>query len=242
MLKKTRSCACPYPLQNSKSDAQRLPGRQSFPSYLFSAADRLTLGCVPTASPEFLSYSLFRGLYQEPGLKALDGLMAARQLPSAHYRKIDPHSKVSLSYGRSRTAGDSAGRSLTQRLASPARPYHSRTAPSAPFALSRLQSVALFLQSARRKNRSGKYSLGTAASARAHAFLRSHKCARVSRAERTRNLVGCFSLAPEAGAKIRGKRIWLVDDVATTGATLENAALALKVAGAKKVYGIVVAR
>ncbi|MGC9031288.1 MAG: ComF family protein [Minisyncoccia bacterium] len=41
---------------------------------------------------------------------------------------------------------------------------------------------------------------------------------------------------------IKNKTIFLVDDVFTTGFTMEEAAKALKIAGAKSVYGIVIAR
>ena len=36
--------------------------------------------------------------------------------------------------------------------------------------------------------------------------------------------------------------VWLIDDVATTGATLDECARVLKSAGARRVYGLVVAR
>jgi predicted amidophosphoribosyltransferase len=49
-----------------------------------------------------------------------------------------------------------------------------------------------------------------------------------------------FSL--EAGADVKGKVIWLIDDVATTNGTLTACAEVLKKAGAKKVYGVVLAR
>ncbi|MBP9752165.1 MAG: ComF family protein [Candidatus Moranbacteria bacterium] len=62
--------------------------------------------------------------------------------------------------------------------------------------------------------------------------------------ERKENLCGAFSLAKDRAVRntLRGKTIWLVDDVATTGTTLETCAKILKKAGVKKVIGIVVAR
>ncbi|PJE51609.1 MAG: hypothetical protein COV29_00410 [Candidatus Yanofskybacteria bacterium CG10_big_fil_rev_8_21_14_0_10_36_16] len=41
---------------------------------------------------------------------------------------------------------------------------------------------------------------------------------------------------------VAGRTVWLVDDVSTTGATLNDCARALKEAGAKKVVGIVLAK
>lgn len=57
--------------------------------------------------------------------------------------------------------------------------------------------------------------------------------------ERRKNVVGTFSVAdPES---TRGKTILLLDDVKTTGATLEEAARVLKKAGAKRVWAMTVA-
>jgi ComF family protein len=42
--------------------------------------------------------------------------------------------------------------------------------------------------------------------------------------------------------KLKGKNIFLIDDIATTGSTLFECAKVLKNKGAKKVYGIVLAR
>lgn len=63
-------------------------------------------------------------------------------------------------------------------------------------------------------------------------------------AERRRNLSGAFSLDKKHGSckQIKRKTVWLVDDVATTGTTLEECARVLKRHGAKKVFGIVIAR
>ena len=60
-----------------------------------------------------------------------------------------------------------------------------------------------------------------------------------SREERFRQIKGAFYLAkPDI---IKGKNILLVDDVATTGATIAEAARMLKEGGAKKIYAAVVA-
>lgn len=60
---------------------------------------------------------------------------------------------------------------------------------------------------------------------------------------RRENLRGAFSLDPSVEkSELRGKNVWLVDDVATTGATLEECARVLKKSGIARVHGIVVAR
>jgi ComF family protein len=63
---------------------------------------------------------------------------------------------------------------------------------------------------------------------------------RLSARERRRNVEGAF-VVPEAAA-VAGKRVLLVDDVCTTGATLGACANALRQAGAAAVWGVVVAR
>ena len=52
-----------------------------------------------------------------------------------------------------------------------------------------------------------------------------------------------FALKPDANPDLlKRKTILLIDDIATTGATLEECAKVLKSAGAKKVFAAVVAR
>ncbi|AGA70798.1 putative amidophosphoribosyltransferase [Desulfitobacterium dichloroeliminans LMG P-21439] len=62
----------------------------------------------------------------------------------------------------------------------------------------------------------------------------------LSRQERLHNLEGVFRMTPEQKC-IQGARIWLIDDVATTGATLEHCAKELRKNGAEEVYGLVLA-
>jgi ComF family protein len=58
--------------------------------------------------------------------------------------------------------------------------------------------------------------------------------------QRRRNVLGAFALRP--GADISGRRALLIDDVATTGATLDACACALIEGGAAAVYGLTIAR
>jgi len=58
--------------------------------------------------------------------------------------------------------------------------------------------------------------------------------------EREENIKGAFSCQNQN--KIQGRKILLVDDVYTTGSTMEECARVLKKAGAKEVIGIVAAR
>jgi ComF family protein len=61
----------------------------------------------------------------------------------------------------------------------------------------------------------------------------------LSRAERLRNLTGVFRF--EGSAKEREMRVWLVDDVITTGATLDECAGVLKEYGYFEIFGLCLA-
>lgn len=63
-----------------------------------------------------------------------------------------------------------------------------------------------------------------------------------SREERLANLTGAFMLNPADQNLIWSKSVWLIDDVETTGTTLEECARVLKQNGARLVWGIVLAR
>jgi ComF family protein len=62
----------------------------------------------------------------------------------------------------------------------------------------------------------------------------------LSEKERKENVKGAFFIKNKE--KIAGKNVLLVDDVFTTGATMEEAARVLKEAGAEKIVGVVVAK
>lgn len=59
-------------------------------------------------------------------------------------------------------------------------------------------------------------------------------------AERRRNLRGAFGVVEKKAVK--GRRVILVDDVSTTGTTLNECARVLKRAGADRVFGLVLAK
>ncbi len=64
----------------------------------------------------------------------------------------------------------------------------------------------------------------------------------LNREQREKNVFGTFAFNPQKKGFIAGKKILLVDDVFTTGATLEECAKILKQNNAKEVWGVAVAR
>lgn len=62
----------------------------------------------------------------------------------------------------------------------------------------------------------------------------------LKRRDRLKNLRGAFVVRDKE--LVQGKRVLLIDDVLTTGATLEECAKMLRQAGAKRVTGLVLAR
>ena len=63
---------------------------------------------------------------------------------------------------------------------------------------------------------------------------------KLGRPERVKNMSGAFAVKNPAAVK--GKTVLLIDDVATTGSTLEACAQALRMAGAKRVLAFTFAR
>lgn len=57
--------------------------------------------------------------------------------------------------------------------------------------------------------------------------------------EREKNIKDAFRLNPKYTGKIRGKTIFIVDDVLTSGATLRECGKLLKKEGAKQAFGLI---
>jgi ComF family protein len=79
----------------------------------------------------------------------------------------------------------------------------------------------------------------------AHTLLRRGDTAHqvgASRQERLDHVRDAFWVAPERVTAVRGQAVVLVDDVMTTGASLYEAARALRAVGAARITGVVLAR
>ena len=63
----------------------------------------------------------------------------------------------------------------------------------------------------------------------------------LTREERLQNALGTFSVSDRSRVLIADKTIIILDDVKTTGATLEEAARVLRAAGAKRILAITLA-
>lgn len=63
---------------------------------------------------------------------------------------------------------------------------------------------------------------------------------KLNKRERKEVLKDVFTLYIDA-SKIKGKTVWLVDDIFTTGSTINEASKVLKLSGAKQVFGICLA-
>ena len=66
--------------------------------------------------------------------------------------------------------------------------------------------------------------------------------AALDRKSRLGNVKGAFAVEPLRAALVKGKRIVLVDDVMTSGASLSSAAQAVRRAGAERITALVLAR
>lgn len=75
-----------------------------------------------------------------------------------------------------------------------------------------------------------------------HRVKRTRRQVGLTKAQRQENLQGAFRVPPEARARLKGKRVLLVDDVLTTGATANAAARALLRGGAAAVDVLAFAR
>lgn len=65
---------------------------------------------------------------------------------------------------------------------------------------------------------------------------------RLNRAQRLGNLAGVMVAHPSRSGQLAGRHVLLIDDVSTTGATLQAAGRALRQAGAREVSALVLAR
>lgn len=77
---------------------------------------------------------------------------------------------------------------------------------------------------------------------RRRATQRQHGLDRATRVRNLRQAMALSAVPPPAGVQAGGSTVVLVDDILTTGATLEACAAVLRAAGVEGVYGFAVAR
>jgi ComF family protein len=75
-----------------------------------------------------------------------------------------------------------------------------------------------------------------------HRVRDTHRLMRLDAEARREAIAGAFAISPGGARRVQGRRIALVDDVLTTGATLDEAARTLRQAGARGVSAWVLAR
>ena len=68
-----------------------------------------------------------------------------------------------------------------------------------------------------------------------------HQARIENRQKRLKNILGSFSVKNEKVELVKGRNIILIDDIATTGATLNEARKILKQAGAGKIIAFTIA-
>lgn len=176
---------------------------------------------------------------QQTGATALQTVITL-----ADYAPPLDHALTALKFHGELTLARPLGMLLMQHLHSdPARPLNSIDA-----------LVPIPLSGARLAERGFNQSLQIARGMRAcrhghcppilhDALIRRHHArpqSSLSRAERLHNLQDAFNVPRPA--RIAGRRLCLVDDVMTTGSTLQAAARALHAAGARDIIAVVVAR
>lgn len=101
----------------------------------------------------------------------------------------------------------------------------------------------------RRYNQAGLLASGLGKVSKRYAFLdalirkkNTPPQAGLIRIERNKNIAGAFGVNPKHAHILKGKNVILVDDVMTTGATIEECAKVLKKCGVKNIYTATIAR
>lgn len=136
---------------------------------------------------------------------------------------------------RARDAGRSLGRLLSEQL-----PYlkEDTLVVPVPTASSRIRRRGFDQASIIARSFAGSRGLKYSPFLRRHGQQSQHGKRRL---ERLKNMHSTFSLTNSGARQLPGTTVLLIDDVLTTGATLESAARVLKEHGATRVYAAVIA-